>query len=192
MKQLSKRFSRNLNETMTPRPDAPSLEGVIFCKIAHYRFSEFIRSGALELHRTCLVMLVPRVRTYADFAARNEGDHEFGTMTIVMARAGMRGGSSIGAGVAMGRASARGGADESMRLTGISGELIPQIRASCRAKAWGLRLLTGMLGGSAQGRSLRGIQKVKRAVSCIVRAVACVSWPKLPLPSVVTSPYKLV
>jgi hypothetical protein len=35
-------------------------------------------------------------------------------------------------------------------------------------------------------------QKVKRAVSCMVRAFACVSWPKLPLPSVLTNPYKLV
>ena len=35
-------------------------------------------------------------------------------------------------------------------------------------------------------------QNVKRAVSCMVRAVACVSWPKFPLPSVLTKPNKLV
>ena len=79
-----------------------------------------------------------------------------------------------------------------MRRTDVSGELIAQIRSNGQAKGWGLRVRIATFGGSVQGRSLRGIQKVKRAVSCMVRAVACVSWPKLPLPSVVTNPNKLV
>jgi hypothetical protein len=79
-----------------------------------------------------------------------------------------------------------------MRLIDFSGEPIPQIRVSSRAKAWGLGLRIGTFGGSVQGRSLRGVQKVKRAVSCMVRAVADVSWPKLAEPRVVTNVPKLV
>jgi len=55
-------------------------------------------------------------------------------------------------------------------------------------------LLIGL--GCSEGACLDapscGIQKFKRAVSCMVREFACVSWPKLPEPVVVTSPYKLV
>ena len=45
-------------------------------------------------------------------------------------------------------------------------------------------------GASTSG--LANLQKVKRAVSCIVRAVADVSWPKLAEPRVVTNVPKLV
>jgi hypothetical protein len=40
MKQLSKCSFRNLNETMTAHHDAPSLECVRCCKIAHYVFPQ--------------------------------------------------------------------------------------------------------------------------------------------------------
>ena len=45
---------------------------------------------------------------------------------------------------------------------------------------------------TARKRPSSMLQKVKRAVSCIVRAVADVSWPKLAEPRVVTNVPKLV
>ena len=74
MKQFSNRSLRNLNEPMTAHPDAPSLKRVIFCKILHYLFSKApsmnpVRSAWASPYPLGDVALV---RTYADFATRNE------------------------------------------------------------------------------------------------------------------------